>query len=70
MRGACAILVPLVNSYKRLVSATKPWSILLARINRSALDPCARGVQDRRRYPASNCAAPIRSCNPHLAFAV
>jgi glutamine synthetase len=68
-RGMCAILAPLVNSYKRLVAGYEaPVFISWARINRSALirvprafDPEAARVELRNPDP---------SCNPYLAFAV
>jgi glutamine synthetase len=67
-RAMCAVLAPLVNSYKRLVPGYEaPVYISWARINRSALI----------RVPRINDAASTRlelrcpdpSCNPYLAFA-
>lgn len=68
-RGMCAILAPLVNSYKRLVAGYEaPVSISWARINRSALIrvPRASGMGSARL----ELRCPDPSCNPYLAFAV
>lgn len=68
-KGMCAILAPLVNSYKRLVAGYEaPVSISWARTNRSALIrvPRASGP-DSARIELRN---PDPSCNPYLAFAV
>lgn len=68
-RGMCAILAPLVNSYKRLVPGYEaPVSISWGRINRSALIrvPRAHSVESTRL----ELRCPDPSCNPYLAFAV
>ncbi len=68
-RGMCAILAPLVNSYKRLVPGYEaPVHISWGRINRSALIriPRAHGVESTR----VELRCPDPSCNPYLAFAV
>lgn len=68
-RGMCAILAPLVNSYKRLVSGYEaPVYISWGRINRSALlrVPRAHGAESTRL----ELRCPDPSCNPYLAFAV
>jgi glutamine synthetase len=68
-RGMCAILAPLVNSYKRLVPGYEaPVYISWGRINRSALlrVPRAHGVESTRL----ELRCPDPSCNPYLAFAV
>ncbi|MBI4213956.1 MAG: type I glutamate--ammonia ligase [Chloroflexi bacterium] len=69
--GMCAILAPLVNSYKRLVPGFEaPGYISWARINRSAL---LRVPRVNRRRPESariELRCPDPSCNPYLAFAV
>jgi glutamine synthetase len=68
-RGMCAILAPLVNSYKRLVVGYEaPVYISWARINRSALIrvPRAHGIESTR----IELRCPDPSCNPYLAFAV
>lgn len=68
-RGMCAILSPLVNSYKRLVAGYEaPVYLSWARINRSALIrvPRASGPDSTR----IEIRSPDPSCNPYLAFAV
>jgi glutamine synthetase len=67
--GMCAVLAPLVNSYKRLVAGYEaPVYISWARINRSALIrvPRASTPEGTRLELRS----PDPSCNPYLAFAV
>jgi glutamine synthetase len=68
-RGMCAILAPLVNSYKRLVAGYEaPVYISWARINRSALLRVPRATStETTRIELRN---PDPSCNPYLAFAV
>jgi glutamine synthetase len=68
-RGMCAILAPLVNSYKRLVAGYEaPVFISWARINRSALIRVPRAFNPESvRLELRN---PDPSCNPYLAFAV
>lgn len=70
-RGMCAILSPLVNSYKRLVPGYEaPVYIAWGRNNRSAL------IRIPQFSPAHTEAARIEfrsadpSCNPYLAYAV
>jgi glutamine synthetase len=68
-RGMCAVLAPLVNSYKRLVPGYEaPVYISWGRINRSALlrIPRAHGVESTR----VELRCPDPSCNPYLAFSV
>ncbi len=68
-RGMCAVLAPLVNSYKRLVAGYEaPVYLSWARINRSALIrvPRASGPESTRL----EIRCPDPSCNPYLAFAV
>jgi glutamine synthetase len=68
-RGMCAILAPLVNSYKRLVMGYEaPIYISWARINRSALIRVPRSVESESTRLELRCPDP--SCNPYLAFAV
>jgi glutamine synthetase len=68
-RGMCAILAPLVNSYKRLVAGYEaPVYISWARINRSALIRVPRAHNDASTRIELRCPDP--SCNPYLAFAV
>ena len=69
--GLCAVLCPLVNSYKRLVPGFEaPALINWGRVNREALirvPRAAAGVPGGTRVEL-RCADP--SCNPYLAFAV
>jgi glutamine synthetase len=69
--GICAILAPLVNSYKRLVAGQEaPVYVTWAQLNRSALIRVPRvraGHNDQARIEL-RCVDP--SCNPYLAFAV
>ncbi len=68
-RGMCAILAPLVNSYKRLVAGYEaPVYISWARINRSALIRVPRASDSESTRLELRCPDP--SCNPYLAFAV
>ncbi|HMB25731.1 MAG TPA: glutamine synthetase family protein, partial [Anaerolineales bacterium] len=68
-RGMCAILAPLVNSYKRLVAGYEaPVYISWARINRSALIRVPRASKSESTRLELRCPDP--SCNPYLAFAV
>ncbi len=70
-RSMCAVLAPLVNSYKRLVSGYEaPVLINWGRVNRQGL---IRVPRQGASHPSSmrielRCADP--TCNPHLAFAV
>ena len=67
--GMCAILAPLVNSYKRLVNGYEaPVYISWARINRSALIRVPRAAESESTRLELRCPDP--SCNPYLAFAV
>ncbi len=68
-RGMCAILAPLVNSYKRLVAGYEaPVYISWGRINRSALLRVPRAHELESTRLELRCPDP--SCNPYLAFAV
>ena len=68
-RGMCAVLAPLVNSYKRLVAGYEaPVYISWARINRSALIRVPRASESDSTRLELRCPDP--SCNPYLAFAV
>ncbi|MFN2283054.1 MAG: type I glutamate--ammonia ligase [Anaerolineae bacterium] len=67
-RGFCAIVAPLVNSYKRLVPGYEaPVYLSWARINRSALIRVPRVSQIEATRIELRCPDP--SCNPYLAFA-
>ncbi len=68
-RGMCAVLAPLVNSYKRLVPGYEaPVYISWARINRSALIRVPKVITKEATRLELRCPDP--SCNPYLAFAV
>ncbi len=67
-RGMCAILAPLVNSYKRLGGYEAPVHISWGRINRSALVRIPRAHTRESTRIELRCPDP--SCNPYLAFAV
>lgn len=68
-RGMCAVLAPLVNSYKRLVAGYEaPVHISWARINRAALIRVPRPSTPESTRLELRCPDP--SCNPYLAFAV
>ena len=67
-RSMCAILAPLVNSYKRLVPGYEaPVYLSWARINRSALIRVPRISDIEATRLELRCPDP--SCNPYLAFA-
>ncbi|MGH2460320.1 MAG: glutamine synthetase family protein [Chloroflexota bacterium] len=68
-RGMCAILAPLVNSYKRLLGGDEaPANVSWGRVNRGALLRVseAPGLADA----VLEARAPDPSCNPYLALAV
>ncbi|HLT20340.1 MAG TPA: type I glutamate--ammonia ligase [Thermomicrobiales bacterium] len=70
-RGMCAVLAPIVNSYRRLVPGYEaPVYISWARQNRSALIrvPTIRAGQTRATRVELRCPDP--ACNPYLAYAV
>lgn len=68
-RAMCALLAPLVNSYKRLASGYEaPISINWGRINRTALIRVPRASTPETTRLELRCPDP--SCNPYLAFAV
>src|SRR5438105_1196244 len=67
----CAILAPLVNSYKRLIPGYEaPAFVSWAHINRSALIrvPATSRLDADATRVEIRCPDP--SCNPYLAFAV
>jgi glutamine synthetase len=68
-RGLCAVIAPLVNSYRRLVPGFEaPVYVAWARTNRSALIrvPAIRGGNLNATRIELRCPDP--SCNPYLAF--
>ena len=67
-RGMCAVLAPLVNSYKRLGGYEAPVFISWGRINRSALIRIPRSHTPESTRIELRCPDP--SCNPYLALAV
>jgi glutamine synthetase len=67
----CAVLSPLVNSYKRLVSGYEaPVFINWGRINREALIRVPRPGEDRHATARIELRSCDPSCNPYLALAV
>ena len=67
--GMCAVLAPLINSYKRLVRGFEaPVVISWARTNRGALIRVPHIT--RRETTRIELRSPDPSCNPYLAFAV
>lgn len=70
-RGMCAVLAPLVNSYKRLVPGYEaPVYISWARINRSALIRVPQVHNNNLQSTRLELRCPDPSCSPYLAFAV
>ncbi|GAB4439293.1 MAG: type I glutamate--ammonia ligase [Chloroflexi bacterium OHK40] len=69
-RGMCALLAPLVNSYKRLVPGFEaPVYISWGRTNRSALVRVPRITGGRHQSTRVELRCPDPSCNPYLAYA-
>jgi glutamine synthetase len=70
-RGMCAVLAPLVNSYKRLVPGYEaPVYISWARVNRSALIRVPKNRPNKPGAARIELRCPDPTCNPYLAFAV
>ncbi len=70
-RSMCAVLAPLVNSYKRLVPGYEaPVYISWGQINRSALIRVPQVQAHRPESTRLELRCPDPSCNPYLAFAV
>ncbi|MDQ3703700.1 MAG: type I glutamate--ammonia ligase, partial [Chloroflexota bacterium] len=70
-RGMCAVLAPLVNSYKRLVPGYEaPVYISWARTNRSALIRVPKNRPGKPQAARVELRCPDPSANPYLAFAV
>jgi glutamine synthetase len=69
--GVCAIVAPLVNSYKRLVPGYEaPVMISWGRVNREALVRAPRVTPGVGTDMRVELRSPDPSCNPYLAFAV
>ena len=69
--GMCAVLAPLVNSYKRLVPGYEaPVYMSWGRTNRSALVRVPRITTGRTQATRVELRCPDPSANPYLAFAV
>jgi glutamine synthetase len=70
-RNMCAVLAPLVNSYKRLVPGYEaPVYVSWGQINRSALIRVPQVNPERPESTRLELRCPDPSCNPYLAFAV
>ncbi len=70
-RGMCAILAPLVNSYKRLVPGYEaPVFINWGRVNREALIRVPRPNTNPQMSARIELRCCDPSCNPYLALAV
>lgn len=69
-RGMCAILAPLVNSYKRLVPGFEaPTAINWGRIHRQALIRVPRPGKNPQQSMRIELRCTDPSCNPYLALA-
>jgi glutamine synthetase len=67
-KGMCAVISPLVNSYKRLVPGYEaPTNIVWSERNRS---PLIRVPERRGQGTRVELRSPDPSCNPYLAFTV
>jgi glutamine synthetase len=70
-RAMCAVLAPLVNSYKRLVAGLEaPVYVTWAQLNRSALIRVPRARPDYADSARIELRCVDPSCNPYLALAV
>lgn len=70
-RSMCAILAPLVNSYKRLATGYEaPVYVTWAQMNRSALVRVPRVLAEQAEATRLELRALDPSCNPYLAFAI
>lgn len=70
-RAMCAILSPLVNSYKRLVPGYEaPVFVNWGRVNREALIRVPRPGRDPQLSARIELRSSDPSCNPYLALAV
>ncbi|MCZ2096900.1 MAG: glutamine synthetase family protein [Anaerolineae bacterium] len=70
-REMCAVLAPLVNSYRRLMAGLEaPIYVTWAQLNRGALVRVPRLAEGQQTGTRIEMRAPDPSCNPYLAFAV
>ncbi len=70
-KGMCAVLSPLINSYKRLVAGFEaPVYVSWARTNRSALIRIPKITGGKFEATRVELRSPDPTCNPYLAFAV
>ncbi|MBZ0297804.1 MAG: type I glutamate--ammonia ligase [Anaerolineae bacterium] len=70
-RAMCAVLAPLVNSYKRLrTSVEAPVYVTWAQINRAALIRVPGNMADQEEHTRLELRCPDPSSNPYLASAV
>ena len=68
-REICAVLSPLVNSYKRLMSGQEaPIYVTWAQLNRGALLRVPRLSTESQQGTQIEIRSPDPSCNPYLAF--
>jgi glutamine synthetase len=69
--GMCALLAPLVNSYKRLVPGFEaPVMVSWGRVNREALIRVPRVANGAPASIRIELRCPDPSCNPYLAYAL
>ena len=70
-RAMCAVLAPLVNSYKRLgTSFEAPVNVTWAHVNRSALIRVPSTAPGKEFHTRLELRCPDPTANPHLAMAV
>ena len=70
-RALCAVLAPLVNSYKRLMAGLEaPIYVTWAQLNRGALLRVPRLAEQSELGTQIEMRCPDPSCNPYLAFTV
>ncbi|MBN2304578.1 MAG: type I glutamate--ammonia ligase [Anaerolineae bacterium] len=68
-RAICALLAPLVNSYKRLMAGLEaPIYVTWAQLNRGALLRVPRLTEPAQSGTQIEMRCPDPSCNPYLAF--
>jgi glutamine synthetase len=70
-RAMCAVLAPLVNSYKRLgTSFEAPVAVTWAHVNRRALIRVPHIIEGKEKHTRLELRCPDPSANPYLAVAV